>query len=399
MRLLATGLAALALLQADVDESQFRYVRPLEAQAGAPVRFEPDGRMYGHSALDFADLRIVDASGEQVPWRPEPKPPAVPSREVALVARGQRDGVVSVVVDRGAVRPLVDRIELRIPDEQFVGEVTVLGSTNGEEGSYAQLSTTPIYAVRGAVDARSTSAVFPATDYRFFLVQARGVSDVTGASVARDPDRPVLQPVPAEAEERTEGRATVVDLDLGFRRVPVDNVRIASSTPRYVRQVRVEGSDDGVTFHPLAQGEIARFPGVDLSQIAVAARNRFLRVTIDNGDDVPLAEVSVVAEAIPRPLLLAEGFTPPYRLLYGAPALAPPAYDFARLPAAATGFERAVDGALGAERPNELFEPPGDTRTFFERNDGLIQVLVVVAALVVATGGILALRRRTPADG
>jgi hypothetical protein len=398
VRLIALAAAALAAIAQDVDESQFRYTRTLEAPASGPVRFEPDARMYGHAALDFADLRIVDADGEQVPWRPEPKGAAVPSREVALVARGRRDGIVSVVLDRGAVRPLVDRIELRIPDERFVGEVTVLGSTSGAEGSYARLSTTPIYAVRGAVNARSTTAVFPATDFRFFLVQASGVSDVTGATVARDPDRPVLEPVSAEVETRVEERRTIAELDLGFRNVPVDNIRIRSSTPRYVRPVQVAGSNDGVNYVVLAQGEIARFPGVDLSQIRASARNRFLRVTIEDGDDVPLDGLDVVAEAIPRPLLLAEGFTPPYRLLYGAPTLAAPTYDFARLPAAATGFARAVDGRLTAERANELFEPPADTRTFFERNDGLIQVLVVVAALVVATGGILALRRRTSAD-
>ena len=41
-----------------------------------------------------------------------------------------------------------------------------------------------------------------------------------------------------------------------------------------------------------------------------------------------------------------------------------------------------------------LFEPPVDTRTFFERNSGAISALLVAAALVVAVGGVLALRRR-----
>jgi hypothetical protein len=42
-----------------------------------------------------------------------------------------------------------------------------------------------------------------------------------------------------------------------------------------------------------------------------------------------------------------------------------------------------------------LFEAPADTRTFFERNDYLIQVLLVAAALVAAAAGIVALRRRS----
>jgi hypothetical protein len=400
MRLVAAAVAALALAQADVDESQFRYTRTLSAPRGVPVRFEPDARMYGHARTDFPDLRILDASGEQVPWRPAPKPAAVPKESVPLVARGSREGTVTVVLDRGAVRPVIDRIELDVPDRVFVGEAVVQGSNTGAEGSYARLSTTPIYAVRGAVAARSTTAVFPATDYRYLLVQAKGVSQITGASVSRDPERPPLEPVEARTRRRERERTTVVRLDFGFANVPVDSLRIQARTPRYVRQMTVEGSNEGKRFTPLGSGEIARFPGVDLSTVAVFARHRYLRLTIQNGDDAPLAALTVTPEAQPRPLLLAEGYRPPFRLLYGGPGVSAPAYDFAQLPPAATGFESARDAKLGAERASELFEAPvaADTRTFFERNDRLIEGALVLAAFVVATGGFLALRRRTEVD-
>src|SRR5262249_14086566 len=148
-------LAALVAVGAgDLDESDFRYVRPLEAQAGGPVRFEPDARMYGHARIDFPDLRVVDANGRQVPWRVAPKPAALSLTPVAVIARGRRGGTVTVVLDRGAVRPVIDRAELEIPDRAFTGRVLVQGSNTGAEGSYATLSTTPIYSVRGAVSAR-----------------------------------------------------------------------------------------------------------------------------------------------------------------------------------------------------------------------------------------------------
>ena len=107
----------------DVDETQFRYARTLSAPSGAAVRFEPDKQLYGHAGIDFPDLRILDSEREQVRWRAEPKPAAVPSQVVGLVARGRLNGVVTVVVDRGAVRPLIDRIALEIPDRRFVGSV------------------------------------------------------------------------------------------------------------------------------------------------------------------------------------------------------------------------------------------------------------------------------------
>lgn len=397
MRLLATlaaGLAA-AAVAADVDESKFRYTRTVDAKPGAPVRFQPDGRLYSHARVDFPDLRVLDTRGNQVPWRLEPLPEAVPRQPATLVARGSRDGVVSVVVDRGPVREVIDRIELDIPDPVFVGDAVVQGSNSGAEGSYARLSTTPIYSVRGAVDARSTTAVFPPTDYRYLLVRARGVSQITGASVSRDPRQAPLEPVEASARRRDGPRATIVRLDLGFAKVPVDAIRISSGSDRYVRPVTVEGSNDRATFVPVGGGEIARFRGVDLSQLDVMARHRYLRVKIVNEDDAPLEELRVTAEARPRPLLLAGGYRPPFRLLYGAATMQAPTYDFAQLPAAATGFERAREGTLGPEHVNDLFEPPADTRSFFERNQSLVEGSLVLAAIVVAAAGLLALRRRT----
>ena len=399
-RIALATLALAAALAAEVDETQFRYTRSLSAQSAstersAPVHFEPDGRMYGHARLNLADLRVLDSQGQQVPWRTEPLPAAVTDRPVTVVARGRLDGVVTVVLDRGATPSIVDRVTLVIPDTAFVGTAIVQGSGTGAEGTYARLSTTPIYAVRGAVDARSTTAVFPPTDYRYLLVQVRGVSRISGASVARVPRESALVPVAAKSSRREQQRASVVRLDLGFATVPVDAVRVRSSTRRYVRDVVVEGSGNGSTYVGLGGGEVARFRGVELSRLLVSARHRYLRVTVRNGDDAPLARLRVTAEARARPLLVAGGYRPPFRLLYGSGSVPAPAYDFARLPPAATGFERARAGVLGAESANEAFEVPADTRSFFERHDGLVQLALVLAALAVAAAGVLALRRRT----
>ena len=58
------------------------------------------------------------------------------------------------------------------------------------------------------------------------------------------------------------------------------------------------------------------------------------------------------------------------------------------------GIGGAREGTLGAEPANELFEPPGDTRTSFERNDYVIEIGLVLATIVVAAAGVLALRPR-----
>ena len=244
------GLVAAALVAvgvaADVETSDFRYTRTLTAPPAGRSCSSPTERCTGTPRWASRDLRIVDADGTQVPWRQAPLPDAVPPRQVALVARGELDGVVSVVLDRGPTAEVVDRIELVVPDREFVGEVEVLGSATGAEGSYATLSTTQIYAVRGAVNARSTTALFAPTDYRFLLVRARGVSGITARpSLAIRASRLSIRSLPTRAS-RQGGRSTVVTLDLGFANVPVDAVEVASSTDRFVRRVVVEGSNDGI---------------------------------------------------------------------------------------------------------------------------------------------------------
>jgi hypothetical protein len=92
-------------------------------------------------------------------------------------------------------------------------------------------------------------------------------------------------------------------------------------------------------------------------------------------------------------MLLAEGGHPgPYRVYYGSGTLAAPSYDFARLPRAALGLSHA--GSLGAEALNPAFLAAPDTRSFAAKHNWLVNGALALAALVVAAGGLVALRRR-----
>ena len=94
-------------------------------------------------------------------------------------------------------------------------------------------------------------------------------------------------------------------------------------------------------------------------------------------------------------ILLAPGFAPPYRVLYGGPAVRPE-YDFAQQPE----VRGAAGGRmLGPERRNEAFEPPADTRSFAEQHPALIKLALALAAAALAAAGFFALRRRTAEYG
>jgi hypothetical protein len=379
---------------AEIDRADFLSVRPLVAgRGGEPVLLEPDGPLFEHSLPGFADLRIADARGHEVAWRKVPSRRSAAPEAVPVLNSGGQGRFAVALLDLGARRRIRDRVALEVPDRGFVGRATILGADD-RHGPFTQLSTTGIYDALGAQPARSTIAVFPPSDFRYLLVRATGVSRIAGASVSGARERPrLLRRTARSVSLRQDGGRTIVTLDLGFRNVPVDELRIAAETARYERPVGIFGSDTRQRFVSLGAARIFRFPGSTSAPIPVGAHHRYIRIEVDNGDDAPLRGIEVSAWGRSRALLL-EGGHPPYTAYYGNSRADAPNYDFARLPTSALGVERAVHGRLGPERKNPAFEPPPDTRSFAARNPRLITGALALAALALGAVGLLVLRKR-----
>ncbi len=391
--LLAVGIPPAAA--AGFDRDEFRYTRALDAAAGrGPVLVEPDGALFEHSRPGFADLRIVDADRQEVPWRRLGTGSSTGSEAVPVLNSGHQGRVAVALLDLGAERRIRDRVVLDVPDRDFVGRAVVLGADD-RDGPFTRLSATGIYDVRGAREARSTVAVFPPSDFRYLLIQATGVSRIDGASVSGAEQRPRLLRRPARSVSRREqGGRTVVTLDLGFRNLPVDELRIGADTDRYERPVTIHASNDRRRFAPLTAARIFRFAGSNSAPIPIGARHRYLRVEIENGDDAPLRDIEISAWSHSRAILLEGGHPLPHTLYYGNPRASAPSYDFARLPASALRIEQARLGQLGQERENQAFQPPPDTRSFTARHPGLVTGALALAALALGAVGLLALRGR-----
>lgn len=387
----ALGLAlAASASAATVDRTGFRYARELQAPPG-PVRFDPDGPLFAHTRPDFADLRILDADGRQVPWRRLP-PAGTPTRtRVPVLSRGGEPGNVVALLDLGPRRRIHNSIELEFPAGELFASVVVLGSHDRRR--FVRIAEVHSAELESAI--RSPEVSYPPTDFRYLQVRATAVGRVVGATVAYTPPQPALRRVEARTTMRRRGISTVVDLDLGFENVPVDRIDVDATTRRFDRPVTVTFSnhaDRGFTF--AGSGRVVRFRSVSHTSVLAGAAARYFRLEIANGDDPPLAGLRVTALAQPRTLLLPSGFRPPYRLLYGNPRVRAPRYDFAAIPPDELPRDRARPGRLGAEAENREFEPPEDTRSFAERHPVVVQAALVLAALAVAGAGLLALRRR-----
>jgi hypothetical protein len=227
------------------------------------------------------------------------------------------------------------------------------------------------------------------------MVQVSGVSRIAAASVSGTRQQPPLIPRRPRAIAREERSSrTVLTVDLGYENLRVDELRLEAATRRYEREVEVLGSNGGRSFTPLTTARISRFAGSRSAPIALAARARYLRVEIENGDDQPLRGVKVSAASRSRALLVERGRPGPLTVLYGNPREGTPDYDYARLPVDVLELSGAAEGRLGEERMNSRYEPPPDTRSFSARYPGVVAAALALAALALGGVGLVALRSR-----
>jgi uncharacterized protein DUF3999 len=393
-RLALLALAVLVLAApaaAGLDPNAFRYERALRAESGGPIAFEPDRRLYGHAQLDFGDLRIVDGKGDQVPWRLEPERSPAPPEQVRVLNSGRRGAQAVALLDLGPTRRVHDRVDLDVAGQSFVGRATVLGSD--DRRTFTNLGSTRIFDLQGASGrVRSTTVTFSPSDFRYLELRATGVQRILGATVSGKAQRPDLRPLAARVSVRQLSRATRVVVDLGYRNVPVDELRVTAATRRYDRSIEIEALNGPST--PVTGARIFRYFGRTSPPVGLDVRARRLRITISNGDDRPLRRLRVQVLARPRPLLVAGGHPQPLRVLYGGRRHDAPDYDFARLPENVLGLGRLRRGALGPETLNPDFEPAPDTRSFVKKHPAVVDAALALAAAALGIGGFLALRRR-----
>ena len=385
---LATLVVACSALAATVDPADFRYERDLQSSGGLTA-FEPDGPMYEHAALDLGDLRILDSSGQQVPWRLTPVRGDEQLRAATVLNAGTEGDAAVALLDFGPERVVRTRIQLDVPFQPFNGRAEVYGTDDRQR--FTKLSSTAIYDVRGATRAVSTAVVFPPQRlpllphpcHRRLGDSRRHRGSLCNGSRAGRAGRDHHGAAAAAAHAR-RGRPALPERvgARGALRVVDTRLRPAG---RDLRLERSEGVLPGRRRPSVPVRELGQ------TTVPVHSRYRYLRIRIANGDDPPLQDLHVTLHAYRDYVLLASGFAPPYRVLYGG-SVAHPEYDFAEQPEVQGEPQYVV---LGPERENESFEAAPDTRSYAERHPALITVALALAAAMLLAGGFLALRKRT----
>src|SRR5262249_56728179 len=116
-----------------LDRSGFGHGRDLSGIHGGPALLEPDARLFAGSRPHFGDLRILDAEGGEVPWRPAPPDLRSPPlrRAVAAVKRREVGPRSVITLDLGVQGIPVDEVLVSSATRRYERTVVVSSSQDG----------------------------------------------------------------------------------------------------------------------------------------------------------------------------------------------------------------------------------------------------------------------------
>lgn len=323
------------------NEWEFR--QTIEVPAPGFNRLEIPVETLDVARPDLSDLRLLDATGQEVPFvidQPQPRP------ESSLRPKSFRAEIVPpethVIITTGTDGPLTGVTIEVSGDASFIKAAQVQGSRDQLEW-VPLISGAPIFRERnGAANLRISFAEQSWPFLRIVLDDRRAEPiPITGARVhvGGSPPPATATPVVIKSRDENPGVSRLA-LDLGAANLRIASLRVETAEPLFTRRVGIaipQLSGDELQEKKIATGIIYR---VDLDgktgarldlPIEEKIPGRELILLVENDDSPPL-EISAVSanRRLVRVVFFARG-AGPYLLLSGNSQCALPRYDLTGL--------------------------------------------------------------------
>ena len=412
--ILRLGLGVLAVA---VAAPAFHYERPVQlVSATSPetcVVLPAD--LLSHAAPWLQDLRVM-AGDREVAYQvlTSNEAGAEVARPEQLLNLGQRDGAVSFDVEM--TEPRYNRVVLRMGRSHFSVLIHVTGmEVLGESGvAFPEIA----FSSNADQDEPQQRLIsLPESSFRYLHFDIRTLAlepvtpqDIAGVNVlVQRAESPRYMQVAAAAAPQQKPHETIYEFAVPAN-LPLDRLSFRSDDPKAVfsrtadlerygsSQEQAAPEDAGRREMPLQsegialiQAPEAKSPPASKDEGAIhlalgaAPRASTVRLTIQNGDDAPLALHGVELQMRERQLCFLRKPNTSYVLRYGDPLLGAPQYDLSPIEAAAMTVSESTLGAERALTP----EAATGLRPFTERHPVLLWIALI---LVVGTLGFVALR-------
>lgn len=375
------------------DAEDWRWEAPLSVTADDEyARLQLTPEIVDEALSSLVDIRVLDRDGELVPHVIHRRTQRVETRwrTVPLINRVYEEGEFARATLAFRGRQVRNRVRVSLSGRNFRRYALLEGGEDGR--SWSTVDSAWIFDIRDG-DREFVAKIFrfPPNDFPSLRLTVYNMDDEGGrieiigveSAHRQEIDRPLLTPVKVTAKavepEEDEGNVSIVELDLGFRNLPIHSVSVPVSDEYFYRRYELRGRDretrlvrertetgdrqveQEVPWQSVQRGvlyRIQRDSKVDeRTTIRLGGRAyRHLRLYVFHGDDQSLtidpAEFEVLRRELHTVIFPIEAGNE-YRLLFGNAKASAPKYDLARsveglakrdLPAATVGelLRRAV---------------------------------------------------------
>ena len=400
MKIIISMLALVLLADAPTRPEQaipyFSNVR--DVQVSQPDRqnfFVADEELWNHSRPDLGDLRLYSGDSP-VQYSLSEQRAGISSEEVEakILNLGSVSGHTEFDLDTQGLAEY-DRIHLRLDARDFVSTASVSGGSAAGKATEVELPPSTLYDFTKEQLGSNSLLKLPTSSFRYLHVKlAAGIrpQDVKGATIYNLHEQQASwTAVGSCASPEQKPHLTVIVCHVP-ERVPLSRVsfQVAPNQVNFRRTVSVEDAKN----QQIASGEISRVrvnragtlvTAEDLA-VNLSGNSSQITVSIDNGDNPPLAIGGSEVLALERRIYFDPQGKTAFRLYYGDEKLEAPIYDYARffhldaLPAKAQ---------LGPGAHNAQYAGRPDQRPWSERHTAVLWTAMLVAVCALA---VLALR-------
>jgi hypothetical protein len=398
-------LAFTANLAARLPEAwwHWRYSAPIEtapASSGRLVSVPVPASVTTRARREWTDLRVIDSRGGEVPFVLHARlgGKSFNRRLVPLLEPSAVEGSYQqAVADTGQGGAVHNSIKLRFETNQNLLSWVEIAVSGDLQDWRVVRARAPIYVLRAEGMGENTDVSYPDSASRYVrirILDGSGKYRLRSAELGYQTDA-IAERVPsgiALAASTNRSGQSVWTSDADASALPVSRVEFNTAQTSFYRSATVE-SDDGERWRLVTGGDILRQPDgagerawltIDFPE----EHARRWRITVNNRNDAPVADLRPILLTAPRRIVLRQDSGESYRLLYGNPRAQAPRYDMAHLTDAKM-LEMAEPATLGAEDVNPAWVDPSP---WTERHDAVLWVALVAAVVILGAVAVRTLR-------
>lgn len=347
----STLFLLLAAISALADHAAWTHQQKLPVTQTGLQRVELDPALLDASATALGDLRLVNPAGEERPFAvlmPQRPPKHV---EEAAGFTQRLEGAVSRFEFQSAGREVLNEVEFRVVEADFIKPAMLEGSVDG--ATWQTLAENALICRRSGfekVTLRFAEAKW--THFRLTLDDSRSRPAVMqGATLrgSRDEAPEVPQTATILSREEKNG-STHLRIGMGAANLPLASLRLKTAERVFQRQIRVGGASTWF-FRLQHEGRSVE----DFEHLLDQSHpSRELELVIENGDNPPLKIDGIDITRHVLPLVFQADVAGEWRLVAGNPQASTPNYDLVKM---ADELRRAPSTLVkaGAVEPNPAF--------------------------------------------